>query len=244
MSTPVDTIHKDSSIKEALAFVKLKHYKRVIAVDENGVLSGIVTQKELISLTYSRWAMLMNEYQKELIEINMILENKNREYETMASTDSLTGLYNRYKFEELYLSSYKAMLQRHNDLSIILLDIDFFKKVNDDYGHNIGDQVLIQISHALIKTLRNVDIVCRWGGEEFIALLPTANLENASILAEKLRIHLDRLQIDLVGNVTASFGVAQVVEGDAMEDAIARADKALYLAKNSGRNCVKTELES
>ena len=243
MSAPVDTIHKDSSIKEALEFVKKKHYKRVIVVDSEGTLSGIITQKELISLTYERWATLMKKYQSELSEINNILENKNREYETMASTDSLTGLYNRYKFSELYLSAYTAMIQRHNNMSIILLDLDFFKNINDSHGHNIGDQTLIQVSHALLKTLRSIDIVCRWGGEEFIVLLPTASLDNATILAEKLRTYIEEMEMDVVGKVTASFGVSQVVEGEEMQDAIDRADKALYLAKHSGRNCVKTELD-
>jgi len=239
MSTPVETILKESSIKEALEFVREKHYKRVVVTDEDGKLSGIITQKELISLTYSRWAMLMNEYQNELIEVNRILENKNKEYETMATTDSLTGLYNRYKFSELYLSAYKVMIQRHNEMSIILLDIDFFKRINDTYGHNMGDQVLIQISHSLLKMLRNVDIICRWGGEEFIILLPTANLEQATGVAEKLRRSIDVLEIDVIGHISASFGVSEVVEGESMEEVIARADSALYLAKNSGRNCVK-----
>ena len=243
MSSPVDVINKKSSIKEALEFVKKKHYKRVVVVNDNGELSGIVTQKELISLTYSRWAVLMKEYQKELSEINTILEHKNKEYETMASTDSLTGLYNRRKFSELYLSSYKAMTQRHNEMSIIMLDIDFFKKVNDTYGHNAGDKVLIQISHVLLKTLRNIDIVCRWGGEEFIILLPTADIKNATLLAEKLRGYIQDLEIDLVGKVSSSFGVSQIREGEEMNISIARADKALYLAKDSGRNCVKTELD-
>ncbi|MCD4668376.1 MAG: diguanylate cyclase [Sulfurimonas sp.] len=242
MSSPVDSIHKNSSVKDAIKYIKQKHYKRVVVVDDDGKLSGIITQKELISLTYSRWAMLMKEYQDELSEINHILENKNKEYETLASTDSLTGLYNRYKFSELYLSSYTAMTQRHNDMSIILLDIDFFKKVNDTYGHNAGDKVLIQVSHALLRTLRDIDIVCRWGGEEFIVLLPTASLSNATILAQKLRKYIENMEIEIVGSISASFGVSQVREGEDMKEAIDRADKALYLAKDSGRNCVKTEL--
>ena len=241
MSSPVDTINKDASIKEALEFLKEKYYKRVVVVDEKGNLSGIIAQKELISLTYSRWAVLMKEYHEELSEINQILENKNKEYEIMASTDSLTGLYNRHKFSELYLSSYRFMIQRDNDMSIILLDIDFFKKVNDNFGHNTGDNVLIQIAHALLKTLRNIDVICRWGGEEFVILLPTASLEQAEILAEKLRVYIQNLEIDTIGSVTASFGVSLVVKGDSMNDAIGRADKALYLAKKSGRNCVKTQ---
>lgn len=241
MTTPVDTISKKSSIKDALAFITQKKYKRAIVVNEDGTLSGIIAQKDIISLTYTRWAMIMREYQEELSDMNTMLEDKNREYEKKASTDSLTGLYNRYKFSELYNSSYTSMIQRHNDMSLILLDIDFFKKVNDNFGHNIGDQVLIQVAHSLLKTLRNIDIVCRWGGEEFIVLLPTAALEIATTLAEKLRQNISELEIELVGHVYASFGVSQVREGDTMEDTVDRADKALYLAKNSGRNCVKTE---
>ena len=243
MSKPIDTINKSSSIKDALAFIKEKHYKRVIVVDDDGSLSGVIAQKELISLTYSRWATLMKEYHDELHDINTMLQSKNREYETMASTDSLTGLYNRYKFLELYLSAYTTMVQRGNDMSLIMLDIDHFKNVNDNYGHNIGDQVLIQVSHALLKTLRNVDIVCRWGGEEFIVLLPTANMENALHIAEKLRQNIEELDIDIVGHITASFGVAEVIESEDMDDVVGRADKALSLAKNSGRNCVKTEYD-
>ena len=241
MSSPVDTISRCSSIKIALEFLKEKHYKRVVVVDDDGCLSGIITQKELISLTYSRWAILMKEYHEELHEINSMLENQNKEYEMMASTDSLTGLYNRYKFSELYLTSYKTMAQRHNDMSMILLDIDFFKKVNDIYGHNCGDSVLVQVAHTLLKTLRNIDIVCRWGGEEFLILLPTASLANASILAQKLRENIENLELDRVGSITISLGVAQVNEGEEMQTTIDRADKALYLAKNSGRNCVKTQ---
>jgi len=243
MSTPVDAIHKSSSVREALSFLKEKRYKRVIVVDDDGTLSGIITQKELISLTYSRWATLMKEYQQELSEINMMLQNKNIEYENIASTDSLTGLYNRDKFSQLYSSSYISMLQRHNSMSLVILDIDYFKSVNDIYGHNAGDKTLVQVSHTLLKTLRDVDIVCRWGGEEFIVLLPTADLEHAILIAQKLRKAIEELSIDRVGNVTASFGVSQVREGEEMQEVIDRADKALYLAKDSGRNCVKSETD-
>jgi len=243
MSSPVDTISKTATIKESLAFVKEKNYKRVVVVDDEGYLAGIIAQKELISLTYSRWAVLMKEYQSELSEINNMLENKNKEYEVRASTDSLTGLYNRHKFSELYITSYTSMIQRGGSMSLVMLDIDFFKKVNDTYGHSIGDNVLIQVSHLLLKTLRNIDIVCRWGGEEFILLLPTATLKNAHILAENIRENMRILDIDQVGTISASFGISEIREGDSMQEAVERADKALYLAKDSGRNCVKTELD-
>ncbi len=241
MSMPVDSIHKNASIKEAVNFIKKKHYKRVIVVDDDGKLTGIISQKELISLTYSKWVILMKEYQEELCEINSLLLNQNKEYENMAFTDSLTGLYNRRKFSDLYLSSFLAFKQRHNEMSLIMLDIDHFKKVNDSYGHDVGDEVLVKVAHTLLKSFRNIDIVCRWGGEEFIALLPTASLDNATILAEKIRVHIEELEIDLVGHISASFGVAQVSEDDEMQKVINRADKALHLAKESGRNCVKTQ---
>ena len=243
MISPVDTMPKNATIKEALEFIKTKHYKRVVVVDSEGRLSGIITQKELVSLTYSKWVTLMQEHQEELNELNKLLENKNKEYEMMASTDSLTGLYNRYKFSELYLSSYTSMAQRDNNLSLIILDIDHFKNVNDSYGHNNGDQVLIQVSHTLLRTVRNIDIICRWGGEEFVVLVPTADINTAFSIAEKLRKKIEELEIDIVGKITTSFGVSQVRIGDKMEDAIGRADNALYLAKNSGRNCVRTELD-
>lgn len=243
MTSPVATICRNSSVKEALNFITTQHFRRVIVVDQDNKLNGIIAQKELISLTYSKWALLMKDYQEELTELNRMLEHKSKEYETRASTDSLTGLYNRHKFSELYVTSYKSMLQRDNNMSMILLDIDFFKSVNDTYGHNTGDQVLIQLSHALLRNLRNIDIICRWGGEEFIILLPTADLNNAQTLAEKLRGAIEDIILDDVGKITSSFGVSEVREGEDMEDAISRADKALYLAKNSGRNCVKTELD-
>ncbi|MDX9756146.1 MAG: diguanylate cyclase [Sulfurimonas sp.] len=239
MSSPVDTISKNCSVKEALEFIKEKHYKRVVVVDEEGKMSGIITQKELISLSYLRWAMLIKEHHEELSQLNASLLYKNKKYEVMASTDALTGLYNRHKFSELYNSSYLTMEQRGNVMSLMILDIDYFKKINDTFGHGIGDGVLIQISHALLKNLRNIDIICRWGGEEFVVLLPAVDLNQATFLAEKLRESIEIFEIDMVGRVTASFGVTQVNRGDALEAVVERADKALYEAKASGRNCVR-----
>jgi len=243
MVSPVMSITQSASIKEALSFIKDKHFKRVVVVDDDKKLLGIITQKELISLTYSKWAILMKNYQEELTELNSMLEIKYKEYETRASRDALTGLYNRYKFSELYISSYTSMIQRNHDMSLIIIDIDSFKKVNDTYGHNIGDKALVQLSNALLKTLRNIDIVCRWGGEEFMVLLPTADLEASMLLANKIRTFVSNINIDIIGNITVSCGVSQVRSGESMEEAISRADKALYLAKKSGKNCVQSELD-
>ncbi|MCK5111181.1 MAG: diguanylate cyclase [Arcobacteraceae bacterium] len=243
MSSPVESLDENSTIKEAINFMKEKHFKRIIITNKNGEFTGLILQKELISLSYSRWAILMKQYSTELNEINTVLEQKNKRFEKMAFTDQLTGLYNRYKFTELFVSEYHTMAQRDNKMSLIMLDIDFFKKINDKYGHNIGDRVLLQMSNILLRHLRNVDIVGRWGGEEFLILLPTATLENATTLADKLRIAIQDFDMDEHLKVTASFGVTEVKIGDDIKSAVKRADDALYEAKNSGRNCVKAKVD-
>lgn len=243
MSTPVETITKEASIKEALDFMRQRKYKRAVVVSEDGRLEGVITQKELISLTYSRWAQLIKKYHEELSSINSTLEHKAHELEKIASVDSLTGLYNRSKFGELFNLSYKNMLSRDNPLSMVMLDIDHFKRVNDTYGHNVGDEVLVAVSDALKTMLRNIDIICRWGGEEFIALLPTADLDQAKLIAQKLRVNIEQLRFHFEEGVSASFGVCELRRGEGMLEAIERADKALYEAKRRGRNQVVSEKE-
>lgn len=242
MSRPVETIHKDCSIKEALEFIHNKSYKRVVVVGSDGRLTGVITQKELISLTYSRWAVLMKEYQRELSAMNSTLESKAKEFELKASLDALTGLYNRSKFSELYNLSYKTMLSRGTTMSLAMLDIDHFKKINDTYGHNTGDTILCDVAKTITDTLRNIDIVSRWGGEEFVVLLPTAGLLQGKMIAEKLRKAIECLACE--PRVSVSIGVCEVRRGEAMLQAIERADKALYLAKHCGRNLVKCEEDS
>jgi len=228
MSSPVETITKGASIKEALSFMRENRFKRAVVVDEEGALKGVITQKELISLTYSRWARMIKEHQDKLQEINATLESKALEYEKRASIDFLTGLYNRAKFSELYHNAYVNMLARNNGLSIIFFDIDHFKKLNDTYGHGVGDEVLKAIGQSLMQTLRNIDIICRWGGEEFIALLPTANLEQAAKIAEKIRRNIAALEFGFGKSVSVSLGVYEVQRGEGMNEAIEKADAALY----------------
>lgn len=239
MSSPVESINKNSTVKEALSFLKDKHYKRVVVVDDDGKIAGIISQKELISLSYSKWAMLIKKHHEELNRINDSLLNKSKKYEAMAATDSLTGLYNRSKFLEIFNSSFLTMQERGNDMSLIIADIDHFKSINDTYGHNSGDEVLVAIANEFQKRLRNIDIVCRWGGEEFVILLPATDITHAADLAERLRTYIDNLKISNIQRVTASFGVTKVFEQDDINSVVDRADKALYEAKKSGRNMVK-----
>ncbi|WP_294956024.1 diguanylate cyclase [Sulfurovum sp.] len=239
MVTPVMTILQTCTLNEALRLMQDQHFKRIVTVDDEGYLIGFITQKELISIAYSRWTKMMHGYYKELEQKNAKLEQKSKKYEKIAATDALTGLYNRMKFMDLFLLEYSIMVQRHNALSLLVLDLDYFKKINDSYGHNTGDEVLKQISNLLLRELRNVDILCRWGGEEFVALLPSTDAGFAYEVAEKIRLSIENLVFSGLPAVTASIGVTQIDERDELHDAIERADKALYMAKVAGRNCVE-----
>jgi len=180
----------------------------------------------------------MKEHQEELNLINETLISKNKKIEQLASRDPLTNLYNRYKFSQLFDSLYETMSQNSSKMSLILIDIDYFKKINDTYGHNVGDEVLVQISELIRRLLRESDVVGRWGGEEFVVLLPLANLENALNIADQIRGLIEG-QTAHPFKITASFGVTEVKESDDLKSVIDRADTALYEAKESGRNRIK-----
>lgn len=242
MTSPLETLKESSTLKDAISFMNKKHFKRIVVVNDKEEIVSIMLQRELISLSYSKWATIMKEYSSELSQINELLHKKTKKYEEMASVDQLTGLYNRYKFTELFVSLYATMVKRENDMSLIMLDIDHFKNINDTYGHNIGDKVLVEISNILKQYFRNVDIVGRWGGEEFVVLVPTANSVNGEKIAEKIRIAIKEAKILDDLQVTASFGITEIKLGDKLEVAISRADEALYEAKNSGRDNTKIKL--
>jgi len=241
MTTPIDTVNKDISIREALEFIKQKHYKRVIVVNDDKTLLGVVTQKELITLTYVNWSSILKEHQEELQEINIMLESQNKKYKSLASKDRLTNLYNRYKFEQLYYSIQKTLLQQNKSLVLIIIDIDHFKQVNDTYGHNVGDAVLKQFADLLIKHTRESDIVSRWGGEEFIILLSNIDIQTACMVADKLRTTIEKRHFETVEHITASFGITHIQNYSTLQESVEKADKALYKAKKSGRNCIKIE---
>lgn len=156
----------------------------------------------------------------------------------LATIDPLTSIPNRRKFDEVL--SYELMRDEryHNGLSLILFDLDFFKKVNDKYGHKTGDNVLIEISRLITNSIRDADVLARWGGEEFALLLPETNMEITIQIAEKLRRDIAEHVFPEAGHITASFGVTQYLKGDDESSFIKRADRALYSAKGNGRNKV------
>lgn len=166
------------------------------------------------------------------------LERERARFNELATTDALTGIFNRKKFNDELGKEVERSRRYRNLVSLIFFDIDHFKKVNDTYGHSVGDLVLQGISKIVSSNIRKGDVFARWGGEEFVVLIPENGNGSAMVLAEKLRVAIENHQFETVGTVTCSFGVADYVANEEVEDLIRRADKALYQAKNSGRNCV------
>lgn len=158
--------------------------------------------------------------------------------EKLSVTDKLTQIYNRLKLDETLKEELVRSERYLNEFSVILADIDKFKNINDTYGHQVGDQVLIEISNLIKSNLRQADILGRWGGEEFLIICPHTDILGAKSLAENLRKLIAGNVIDGVKNCTCSFGVASFIIGDNEASLIKRADDALYEAKNTGRNRV------
>lgn len=177
--------------------------------------------------------------QKELEALNQLLNVKSIKLEEQLTRDPLTGVFNREGIAHIFEGHMNN--QRSTKLSMIFMDIDHFKEVNDTYGHNTGDQVLIEFAQVLNKTTRNSDVLARWGGEEFVLICPNTDLMKAAHLAEKLRVNIKEHTWPQLIPLTTSFGVAEM-QGESPTDFIARADKALYAAKDQGRDRVIVSL--
>lgn len=177
------------------------------------------------------------------------LQGKYKDKAAKSVTDQLTGLFNRAHFEE-YMRTEEGRISTlppnndHSNLSIIMGDIDFFKKINDKHGHPAGDFVIKTVAQTLSKSFRKTDVVCRYGGEEFLIILPASDLMGAKVAAEKARLAIESTKFEFEGTVipvTISLGVAQLLVGqESSKETIARADAALYSSKQNGRNQVSS----
>lgn len=238
MSSPVESIKKSATVRDALEFLNKKEFKRVVLVDDDDSFVGMISQKELFSLAYSRWALMMKQHHKELNDINKILENKNKEILEFASKDLLTGLYNRGEFIKIFNKCLDEFNENGVIFFIAMADIDFFKHINDTYGHNVGDSVLKAVSKEIKNSLRVSDIVARWGGEEFVVLFSAKDNKDAMAVAQKMRVAIEQLDIGGI-KTSISIGVSQIDATKSIEDTINLADQALYKAKQNGRNIVE-----
>ncbi len=225
----------------------LKNMK--IGVESLAKIFDPISSKELIfSIKATIFMQNKNEFLITFFDVTesmrekMELENKNKELKELASVDSLTGIYNRNKLKEIALNEFRKYKKDKKELSIIIFDIDHFKKINDTFGHNSGDFVLKTIAKIVSNSIRASDAFARWGGEEFVVLAPNTNSGVAFLLAETIRKNIEGLIFEEVGSVTCSFGVAEMVDGFDFEALIENADRALYMAKRSGRNRTETYL--
>jgi len=177
-----------------------------------------------------RYMITFHNISKALAEKNVMTQ--------LAEKDELTQIYNRKKFNSMLSIAIREATVYATPFSIILFDIDHFKSVNDTYGHNVGDKVLIQMSALVKNLLRGDDLLARWGGEEFIILLPSTRENDAYELANRLRREIELFPFTHIKKMTCSFGVAEFSANDTAAELIQKADKALYKAKVSGRNKV------
>ncbi len=160
------------------------------------------------------------------------------ELKQLSVTDSLTRIFNRTKFDQSLKEEIKRCKRYDTGLSLIMFDIDHFKNFNDTYGHDVGDKILVGLVNLVKKCIRETDIFSRWGGEEFMLLLPHTSLENAAKLAERIRIKIAEHTFETVGTITCSFGVSEFTKEENEETFVKRVDNALYESKRSGRNRV------
>jgi diguanylate cyclase (GGDEF)-like protein len=178
---------------------------------------------------------------RDRIQLNkrLALQELAQDLRFRATTDPLTGLYNRAEFDEALASETGRSGRYKSPLALIMFDIDHFKQVNDAFGHQVGDEVLVQLSQTVSGNVRHTDVLARWGGEEFVILAPGLDGAAAFQAAEKIRRLISQTAFPTTGRVTCSFGVAEHVKGDTAETLVARADGALYRAKMMGRNRVE-----
>lgn len=175
---------------------------------------------------------------RDKVELERLVQERTTELQRLASTDALTGLFNRRKFNE-ELHNEIARAKRYGvQLTLIIFDIDHFKRINDHYGHQVGDSVLQSLATLVLNNIRDTDVLARWGGEEFTILISDNETIAPNTLAEKLREVIAENRFAEVGTVTCSFGVAEYKTGEDIKAFIKRADVNLYRAKAEGRNRV------
>ena len=171
--------------------------------------------------------------------VSFIIRNYSRKLEYLSQNDTLTKIPNRRDFEEKFKNHLMLQKRRDNDIGVIFFDIDDFKKINDEFGHQVGDIVLRKVATILKNSVRKSDLIARWGGEEFILALIDSSLVDTKALAEKLRVAIEQ-DIELRDicsySVTASFGLTMIKEGDTKDKVLSRVDEAMYKSKDSGKN--------
>ncbi|MGE4418464.1 MAG: diguanylate cyclase [Sulfurimonas sp.] len=220
----------------------IKHRIKSIVESSKEIAKGDVDfEKRLCTVSYDELGEIVrsiNIFINKLHKSHVQLSLAKKELDTLYITDRLTNVYNRVKIDEIIDMELKKQKRYDYVFSIILIDIDYFKLVNDTHGHLLGDLVLKEFAAILKENIRDTDFVGRWGGEEFIIVCPQTDEKGALALAEHLRNSIEASSFTAVEKKTASFGISTCQKNDDIASIIDNADKALYRAKNNGRNQV------
>lgn len=221
-------------------------YKTLDQIQDDNILDGFIYKphKGFQEVIKANQSVLIKSLSAVLLLIAFLIYHNhqlrlfNRKLKSLAETDPLTGIYNRKRLDEVLERETERFLRYKHPFSVIMIDLDKFKNVNDRYGHHVGDEVLIQIVAILSTRVRITDTLGRWGGEEFMLICPEIETEATMHLAEGLCRAINEPIFATVGHQTASFGVAACQQGDKTNDVVKRADDALFVAKQRGRNQV------
>lgn len=235
--TSFNILAKDNAFQYLIQFSAVPNF-----LDETVAYLIVMTQTSEFSLIESNGRsqiILLAVISLSMIALTTIVFIYLSHLQSISTTDGLTGLNNRKKFNEILHSEFIRSRRYQRSLSVIMFDIDKFKQVNDTYGHASGDQVLINLSNLIEQNIRKTDSLARWGGEEFVCLLPETDMNNALITAEKLRKTVEDSNLHPSQTITISIGVATLEMLDATtDDLMERADQSMYKAKENGRNQV------
>ncbi len=245
------TLHSQIAEKEEEVYIRNCRYN---SAEQRGVKTAISIPIKIhgqtigIVLAEFKRIYKLDNNSKQILRIiggqigNILISSiANRKMKFMAKMDNLTKVYNRHSIQNKLNEEYKKAQNLKSDLSLIIFDIDNFKKCNDTYGHLFGDKVLSEVAKCVKNNIRDSDTIGRYGGEEFIVLFPSTSLENAYNVANKIRNKISELELESdqgTVNVTASFGLAHISQSTDEKDLIDKADIALYVAKRTGRNKV------
>ena len=236
-----ESVRRAEELTTSVAHDVGAHNSRVQEINQELIAQPEAGANAVVS-TISRLVALNQQMQKQLVDAETRLQERSKElqmFEAEARTDLLTRLPNRRAFEEEAVRRFAEFTRRGTPFSILMFDVDHFKKVNDKNGHRVGDEVLRVVAATLRQTMRSIDLVARHGGEEFIALLPGTPMNDARLAAERCREAVEQARTRFEGlelAVTISVGVSETSRNEQLAQLLRRADTAMYAAKEGGRN--------